>query len=290
MRETIFNAARVSADLSRRFFDAGNITRRELALQMSAASQARIDSLDAQAEVAHARSALNDLMGLGAGALEWLVTARLPAPFAQEDDLAALLSLADRSRLDLAAARRQIDLLSDALGVTRSFRALGEFQVGIEQERESDHSRLTGPTFSWQLPIFSRNAGGVARAEAQLQQAEAEADALEVEIVNAVRLGHASVQNAKARAQEYREGLIPQREEIAERTQERVSYMLEGVFELLLAKRQEYEAYQGYLEAVRDYWLARADLARAVGTTLPSSAQNAREADVDAFAPEGDRR
>jgi len=290
MRETNLNAARVSADLSRRFFDAGNITRRELALQMSAASQARIDSLDAQAEVAYARSALNDLMGLGAGAPEWLVTARLPAPFAQEDDLAALLSLADRSRLDLAAARRQIDLFGDALGVTRNFRALGEFQVGIEQERESDHSRLTGPTFSWQLPIFSRNAGGVARAEAQLQQAEAEADALEVEIVNALRLGHASVQNAKARAQEYREGLIPQREEIVERTQERVSYMLEGQFELLLAKRQEYEAYQGYLEAVRDYWLARTDLARAVGTTLPSSGQSATEADVDAFGPEGDRR
>jgi len=66
--------------------------------------------------------------------------------------------------------------------------------------------------------------------------------------------------------------------------------MLEGQFELLLAKRQEYEAYQGYLEAVRDYWLARTDLARAVGTTLPSSAQSATEADVDAFGPEGDRR
>ena len=284
MRETIVGAARVSVDLARRFFDAGNITRGDLALQTSSATQARIDSLVAQAEVLQARAVLADLMGLGADAPEWLVTARLPAPYAQEDDVDVLLALADRSRLDLAAARGEVDLLADGLGVTRRFRVLGEAEVGIEQERDSDHERLTGPTLSWQLPVFSRNAGGIARAQAQLQQAEAEADALEVEIVNALRFAHASVLNAKARAQEYREGLIPQREEIVERTQERVSYMLDGQFELLLAKQQEYEAYQGYLEAVRDYWLARTDLARAVGTVLPSSTQGAREEEIDPFA------
>jgi hypothetical protein len=79
----------------------------------------------------------------------------------------------------------------------------------------------------------------------------------------------------RARAQGYRENLVPQREEIVERTQEQVSYMLEGQFELLLVKQQEYDAYEGYLEAVRDYWLARADLAREVGTSLPSTAQTA---------------
>jgi len=42
------------------------------------------------------------------------------------------------------------------------------------------------------------------------------------------------------------------------------------VFELIQAKRQEYDAYQSYLEAIRDYWLARTDLMRAVGARLPS--------------------
>jgi outer membrane protein, heavy metal efflux system len=49
--------------------------------------------------------------------------------------------------------------------------------------------------------------------------------------------------------------------------------MLVGQFELLLVKQQEYDAYQGYLEAVRDYWLARVELARTVGAPLPSAAQ-----------------
>jgi hypothetical protein len=46
--------------------------------------------------------------------------------------------------------------------------------------------------------------------------------------------------------------------------------MLIGVFELIQAKVAEYDAYQAYLEAVRDYWLARVELARVVGQRLPS--------------------
>ncbi len=47
------------------------------------------------------------------------------------------------------------------------------------------------------------------------------------------------------------------------------------MFELIQAKRQEYDAYQSYLEAIRDYWLARTDLLRAVGARLPSESMAA---------------
>ena len=46
-----------------------------------------------------------------------------------------------------------------------------------------------------------------------------------------------------------------------------------GIFELIALKQDEYDTYQAYLEAIRDYWLARAELTFAAGTTLPSSAQ-----------------
>ena len=45
--------------------------------------------------------------------------------------------------------------------------------------------------------------------------------------------------------------------------------MLVGVFELLQARRSQLDAYQSYVEAVRDYWLARTDLRRSVGGVLP---------------------
>ena len=44
--------------------------------------------------------------------------------------------------------------------------------------------------------------------------------------------------------------------------------MLLGVYQLILAKQSEFDAYREYIEALRDYWIARSDLERAVGTRL----------------------
>lgn len=277
MREAVAKAARASADLAQKFFDAGNINRLELAREQAAASQAQLDLLEARAGVTLARGALNRLMGLAATEDDWKVSDRLPAPLAEEDRLADLLRVADASRLDLAAARKRVSLLADALGVTRRFRYLGEIDVGVSAERDTDGSRHLGPGLSLELPIFNQGKGRVVRAEAGLQEAEAELRALEIEISNGVQHAAAEVAAAKARAEQYRQSLIPLRETIVARTQEEVNYMLAGQFELLMVKQQEYDAYQGYLEAVRDYWLARVELTREVGTALPSSAQAAGE-------------
>jgi cobalt-zinc-cadmium efflux system outer membrane protein len=47
--------------------------------------------------------------------------------------------------------------------------------------------------------------------------------------------------------------------------------MLKGAYDLLLAKQNEVAAERSYIEAWRDYWIARAELERAVGGNLTSS-------------------
>jgi hypothetical protein len=37
-----------------------------------------------------------------------------------------------------------------------------------------------------------------------------------------------------------------------------------------MAKQLEFEAYQKYLEALRDYWIIRADMQRSLGGRLPT--------------------
>lgn len=44
--------------------------------------------------------------------------------------------------------------------------------------------------------------------------------------------------------------------------------MLLGVYQLIQAKQSELDAYRDFIEALRDYWLARSDLERAVGARL----------------------
>jgi len=273
MRTTVARAAAVSAQLAQRFFDAGNISRLELAQEQAAASEARLDVLEAEGRAVAERTALNVLLGFSDGEMEWTVSNRLPLPVSQEDELAMLQSLAQTNRLDLAAARAQVELLADNLDVTRRYRWLGLFEVGVETERETDRSRITGPTLALQLPLFNQGKGAVTRAQSQLQQAASDYQSSRIEASNAVQLAYAGLMNARARMEHYRGALIPQREAIVQRTLEEVNYMLKGQFELLFAKQQEYDAYQGYLETVRDYWLARVELARQVGARLPSDAQ-----------------
>lgn len=270
MRATVARAAQAGADLAQRFFDAGNISALDLALGQSAASQARLAAMQADLGELAARSALSLLMGLPADDGRWQVPDRLPVPLEREDDVAALLDLAWRARADLAAKDKAVDLLADHLGVTRRYRYVGELSLGVETSRETDRERITGPSLSVELPIFNTGVGKVARAEALLAQAEVELAALRLEVAHGVRLVHAKVMAARARVEQFRDALIPQREAVVLRTQEEVNFMLKGQFELLLAKQQEYDAYQGYLEAVRDYWLARTELSRQVGARLPS--------------------
>jgi cobalt-zinc-cadmium efflux system outer membrane protein len=125
-----------------------------------------------------------------------------------------------------------------------------------------------------ELPVFNQGAGKLAHAKALLEQAQSTLESLQLAIANNIRLQTQRAAAARARAEQLRTQLIPAREEVVKRTQQEVSYMLEGQFRLLEVKQQEYEAYQTYIEAVRDYWVAQAELGREVGTRLPATASD----------------
>ncbi len=274
MREAVAAAAAASAELAGRFHAAGNISALQLRLEQAAASQARIAATAARAEAQRARFALNARLGLrGAEAARWTFALPLAAPVATEDALEPLQELARTQRLDLAAARRDVELLDQALTLVRRWRLLGTVEIGAERERETDGSVLRGPTLALALPLFDQGQAAIARAQARLEQGRAALARLELDVDNDVSLGVERVAALRRIAEDYRAALIPQREAVVARQTERLNYMLIGAFELLLAKQQEYDAYQGYLESVRDYWQARVALARAIGTRLPSDLQ-----------------
>lgn len=284
MREVVAKAAEASAELAQRFFDAGNITRLQLEQERAAATQARIEATRAIAEALKARSELAGLIGLPADAA-WTLETRLPAPPATAVAAPDLMPRALEQRLDLQAARKAVAQREDMLGVTRRWRWLGEVEIGYEQEREED-GVSQGPTLEIGLPIFQQGQAASAKASAELVQARAELDALALGVQNDALLAVQQLNVAREVAEQYRNTLIPAREAIVARTQEEVNYMLVGVFELLLAKREEYDAYQEYLEAVRDYWIARAKLRGAVGGALPDDGADLQPTlGVDAVLP-----
>jgi outer membrane protein, heavy metal efflux system len=270
LRERIAKAATLSADLAQRFNDAGNITPRELAVEQAAASEARLTALEAAAALAEARNRLGAILGVSTGEA-WDIPAQLQALPEFETDLPEYINLARVNRLDVSAARLRAGAIADRAGVTDWSSWLGPLDVGVEFERETDGTKLTGGGIEWEIPIFSQNRDQRMRANAELERAVIEVARATLASDNDVRLAYTAMTNARARAEEYRDRLIPARVAASQRAQEEQNYMLIGVFEVVSIREQEFDAYQGYLEAIRDYWLARTELSRATGTAMPLS-------------------
>jgi cobalt-zinc-cadmium efflux system outer membrane protein len=276
MRSAVAEAAAQETALASRYFEAGNISPLQLDRQRTTAARAQVDALRARSDAAASRARLANLLALSEAG-NWRTVDRLDAPpestFSAEDLAARALS----QRLDLASVREEAAMLEDSLGVTRAWRLLGSTNVGYERERETDGSTLRGPTLSLELPIFNQGQGDVARAEARLLDARARTDALTLGVKNDVTAGTRRLALARDVSERYRLEWLPAASSAVEHQQARFNYMLVGAFDLIQAKRDQYDAWQGYFESVRDYWIARAALRAATGGSLPG--------DDDALAP-----
>ena len=285
MRRLVARASEQSGELAQRYFDAGNISRLQLEQELAAATQARINAMTSEADALRARHALAALVGLTTGG-DWTMQSQLPSPLPVAFSADALVSLALTTRLDLTAARQGVSLQEDALGVTRRWRWLGQVGVGYEHEHETDGTRQRGASIALALPLFNQGQGALARAQSELLRARAELDAKLLAVHNDVQLCVDALNVAGSIAARYRDELTPRREAIVAHVQEQGNFMLVGVFELLSARQQQYAAYQAYLEAVRDYWIARAHLRGAVGGRLPDDdAPLTPSVGVDAMFP-----
>lgn len=268
MRAAVSDAARQEAVLARRFHEAGNITQLQLDRQTAAAARAQIDALHAQSDASASRTRLANLLGLPEAA-NWVTVDRLAAPPDTPLSAEELAVRARSQRLDLAAAREEVALLEDALGVTGRWRLLGEFDAGYERERELDGTKIRGPTLALELPLFNQGQGAVARAEARLLDAQARADALALGAENEVTAGVRQLALARDISERFRLEWLPAAASAVERQQERFNFMLVGAFDLIQAKRDQFDAWQGYFESLRDYWIARSELRAATGGLLP---------------------
>lgn len=272
VREAVAEAAAAGYELAQRMDDAGNLSPLELARLEATRENAAVELARSRAEVVETRLALRAAMGLADSPLAWTDVAPLAALPEVDPELPALEALALERRLDLAAERRALAQAELAGSVTRKWRWLGRAEVGVEAERESDGERLVGPNLSLELPLFDRRQAALARAGAEQRRAAWRVRALETQVRAELAAAHARLLARRALAERLGAGLLPARQRVVTEAQAEHAWMLIGVFELLAARREEIEGWRDYVDALRDYWLARAELARAAGGRLPDAA------------------
>jgi outer membrane protein, heavy metal efflux system len=203
--------------------------------------------------------------------MAWKLAPALPALPEHEPTYDALEEVAIGRRLDLAAAGLRLASAERALGMKRRTRLLPGLSAGVEGERELDGERLVGPTIEFALPLFNQGQPELARLDAELRRANAQLEGLTTDIRSEVREARDSVLAARAAAEFYSKTLLPQRSLLLQETLLHYNAMQKSNYELLAAREQQLLAERESVEALRDYWIARTQLERAIGGSLPSA-------------------
>jgi cobalt-zinc-cadmium efflux system outer membrane protein len=272
----VLDITQTAADFARRQWEAGTIGQLELESQTALHRQSKVEVTLLEAEVRADRERLNRLLGLWGPDTAWRVADQLPEIPKQEAPMDGLESLAVSRRYDLQAARWGVDAVGRALSLKKGTRFFPVgIHVGVNTEKELSGTRLTGPELVLQFPIFDLGGASIARLEAEHRRAQRQLEALAVNARSEVREARDRMLTARELALYYGEVLLPQRALILDLTMRHYNMMLKGVYDLLLAKKEEVEAEKAHVEAWRDYWIARAELELAVGGTLsaPQSAE-----------------
>jgi outer membrane protein, heavy metal efflux system len=282
-------AAQAAADLGRRQYEAGNISRRDQAAQALFSAQALLAANQAQARLQTEREKLTRMLGLWGDDISWRVPPSLPDVPDGGASLEALETRALEARLDLRVAKLDAESIKTALATSKSMRFLSALGIGYHYERATDGEKLKGPSIEVGLPLFDRNQVQIARLESSLRERERNAEALGVNIRSQVRAARGEMQSAQERAKRYRDTLLPLHREIVSESLKFYNGMLIGVYELLRAKQDELVAKREYVRAAHDYWMAVSELERAAGTTIAGLAPTATPAAAQPTQPPAQR-
>lgn len=270
LRRQVVSSTTASLDLAQQMLVAGNLRSLDLAAEQALAEEAKLDLRLAEITVRESRETLNMFMGLwGEEAQTWtLAPGRLPEPPHETLNTGGLESRAIERSLDLAAADQLIVAAAENVGLDRTSAFFPEVILGGKGERDGAEWE-PGPTFILPIPLFDRGQARIARAQAELRQARELRYALTVRIQAVTRSACDRLDGHRDRARHYRDVLLPVRERVVQEAQLQYNAMQIGPMELLRAKEQQIEAGRRYIDTLRDYWLAHADLTLILAGRLP---------------------
>ena len=265
MRQRVLEQAEASQELAKRQFEAGNINELDYTNEKSLYQDTKLEYLKAEAELTLKKENLNRLMGFGGDNLSWEIKEELQEIQASDPSYEELLSLGMAKRLDLLIARKNVEVLQHALSINQ-FGILGHPEVGVSTEKDVSGGRVTGPTVKTGVPIYDLGQTEVSRSGSQLKEVELKLKALENDIRSEIKQKRNRLFAVRTLVEEYRGSIIPVRQKINEETQKHYNYMLLGNYDLIRAKQNEILANKEYIESLKEYWIARSDLEKAVSS------------------------
>ncbi|HEX8151787.1 MAG TPA: TolC family protein, partial [Thermoanaerobaculia bacterium] len=169
LTRTILESAQAAAELALKQHAAENITDLDLENEQALYEQAKLDLARAEQRVVLAREALVRAIGLRDTNAQWQLPAFPELP-AKELEQQQLEQVAAAQRLDLAIARREVEIAQRQVPLTR-LAALRDTTLDVHFEREPQGEHTVGPGIELPIPIFNTGRAARTRAEAEFLRA-----------------------------------------------------------------------------------------------------------------------
>ena len=256
----VWQAAQASAELARRMEQVGNFNKLQRAREQVFDADAAHNVARAEQAQRSTRARLTRLLGVWGAQTQFTLPERLPDLPKDVLDRPDIERIALAQRMDVQGAKLAAEQTARHLGLTRAMRFINVLELGVARNSSNEAPTQRGLEIAVELPLFDWGGARVARAEAVYMQAVHRAAETAINARSEVREAYGAYRSAYDIARHQRDEVVPLHKRIAEENLLRYNGMLIGVFELLADARSQIASVNTAIQALRDFWVAQADL------------------------------
>ena len=262
-------AAATTTELTKRLGETGAMNKLDQARELAFHAELTTQLASARQRADAERERLIRALGLWGGDLAFKLPDRLAALPGKPRALPQVEQDAVSRRVDLQMARMDAETLAKSYGLTRATRFVNVLDAGYADKitRNKDtgeraHDR--GFTVSLEVPLFDFGEGKLREAEATYMQAINRLAEKAVNVRSEAREAYRNYRATYDIARHYQKDVLPLRNTISDEMMLRYGAMQVDVFALLVEARQKIAVNGAAADALRDFWLASADLSAVV--------------------------
>lgn len=260
-------AADAAADMTRRLGETGAASRLDQARAGAFYAEISNELGRARMIAANEREALTRVLGLWGADAGYTLPDALPDVPDTPEIADQVEAEAVRRRVDLAAARIELDATARALGLTEATRFVSLLELsGIFNYERSDGDSIhpLGFELAIQIPLFDFGEVGARRAREVYMQSVNRLAGKAIDIRSEARSAYRTYRASHDIVRQYQRTIVPLRRVVSEEAVLQYNGMLIDVFELLTTVRETIAATSAAIEAQRDFFLAEVDFRAAL--------------------------
>ena len=253
-------AAEASSELARRMEQVGNFNKLQRAREQMFEADAALNLARAEQAQRATRERLTRLLGVWGDQTLFTLPERLPDLPKEVMNQPDIERVALAQRLDVQAAKQVAEQTAKNLGLTKATRFINVLEVGAVRNGSNEAPTQRGWEIGLELPLFDWGGARVAKAEAVYMQAVHRAAQTAINARSEVREAYTNYRSTYDIARYQRDEVVPLSQRISEENLLRYNGMLIGVFDLLADARSQINSVNTSIQALRDFWIAQADL------------------------------